>query len=1028
MPVKAKYIKDLPLKEVLDGSESLLVQDLNGTQQAPLGTIVDEIKQNSQEKIREIESELAQTNEQLSKKANVSDVRRNDVAIKLEDLHTEVKTAMTGGSVAVVGENAVGKENIKSKAVDFTKIDDTVATASLVNLFNTNFRTKVNGMSATTSESEGIYSVVTSESYGRLDITLDNVVGSSKFLMMCKVRATDSTSVNKSISLICYNYSSTDANLGQNYSGPAQPLTSDWRTIIATDIVLNEQATRGVFGVLSPNSSYQVKDIVICRIDDIPSEMLKLIDFKKIGNGYWYSSMGGYHPVSMVSNHSQYSELAKTVEDGAITPQKLSQTYLTGCTNVIKTSDYRGTKKNGATVSYDESTGIHTITSNTTYGTFNRRLSTKEGKRYVMISEVRSTTNEGLAVRDTSYCHQGNTNLGNSVYTNVTVNVSSEWSIHVTKVIESIPNADTIDIGLYTSVNGASFEVRRQFIFDVTNLRAELVENVDFETFIADNNWEDNLNYPMYSVISGSSEKAKNSEYAETSGHSATSSKSELAEVANYALDGNFVKPITKYTNIMGDFNKITENNNVKVWGNGAKFNVLKETKEIEVTPTASWGELLLWTPVKSGETDTPIEYNRRYKFVAKVKAPETCPVKCTCFMYSQDGTQLGSQGGHQINATPDYQYVMWDFTVSKEETYKVAIGITNRKEEPYITYTVKDLMLIDITDENLSDQKLLFLGGYWSENPQIVETANKSLIAEKAMSLDESCVLPGTSKWKGKTALVIGDSITAAKKWQKKLKEDLEMTVKTHAKGGIGILAMVDGDKGLQGDYDNETNASGTLYPLNTNDMTGVDLIVVLPAYNERGKEEGVVGDVYPNKSTITGLIQYMINRIYEELAKANNLNCKVLFATPHCAGKYGYIDADGYEEYPSNSGQTMETLSDAIKLVCNYNNIPVCDLWHNSGINRFTWSIYGANPNAVNDQYTKYKLDAQGQTVGTTPLKYVKGQSYYQNRNGQVVLEEYTGSSPYPFNGDQLHCSDLGYARIGECIVGTIIKAYGY
>lgn len=70
MSVKAKYIKDLPLKEVLDGSESLLVQDLNGTQQASLGTIVDEIKQNSQEKIREIESELNQTNTQLDTIAN----------------------------------------------------------------------------------------------------------------------------------------------------------------------------------------------------------------------------------------------------------------------------------------------------------------------------------------------------------------------------------------------------------------------------------------------------------------------------------------------------------------------------------------------------------------------------------------------------------------------------------------------------------------------------------------------------------------------------------------------------------------------------------------------------------------------------------------------------------------------------------------------------------------------------------------------------------------------------------------------
>ena len=66
MSVKAKYIKDLPLKNELDGSESLLVQDSNGTKQAPLEVIVDEIKQNSQEKIRKIESDLAQTNTQLS--------------------------------------------------------------------------------------------------------------------------------------------------------------------------------------------------------------------------------------------------------------------------------------------------------------------------------------------------------------------------------------------------------------------------------------------------------------------------------------------------------------------------------------------------------------------------------------------------------------------------------------------------------------------------------------------------------------------------------------------------------------------------------------------------------------------------------------------------------------------------------------------------------------------------------------------------------------------------------------------------
>lgn len=65
-PQVTKTIKELPVKNNLDGTEKLIVEDDEATKQAPLGTIVDEIKQNSQEKIREIESGLAQTNAQLS--------------------------------------------------------------------------------------------------------------------------------------------------------------------------------------------------------------------------------------------------------------------------------------------------------------------------------------------------------------------------------------------------------------------------------------------------------------------------------------------------------------------------------------------------------------------------------------------------------------------------------------------------------------------------------------------------------------------------------------------------------------------------------------------------------------------------------------------------------------------------------------------------------------------------------------------------------------------------------------------------
>lgn len=71
-PQVTKTIKELPIKHGLDGTEKLIVEDDEATKQAPLGTIVDEIKQNSQEKIREIESELAQTNAQLSHINNYS--------------------------------------------------------------------------------------------------------------------------------------------------------------------------------------------------------------------------------------------------------------------------------------------------------------------------------------------------------------------------------------------------------------------------------------------------------------------------------------------------------------------------------------------------------------------------------------------------------------------------------------------------------------------------------------------------------------------------------------------------------------------------------------------------------------------------------------------------------------------------------------------------------------------------------------------------------------------------------------------
>ena len=199
-------------------------------------------------------------------------------------------------------------------------------------------------------------------------------------------------------------------------------------------------------------------------------------------------------------------------------------------------------------------------------------------------------------------------------------------------------------------------------------------------------------------------------------------------------------------------------------------------------------------------------------------------------------------------------------------------------------------------------------------------------------------------NNWNGAEVLAIGDSLTSAKKWQLKTTELLGCNITTHAKGGKGYIDLIDGENGQDGDYDNETDVSGVLRPLSVDDVIGKKLIIVYAGYNERHMSYGEIGDVYPTNNTLAGKVQYVINSIYSLLEQADNLTCKLLFITPHCVGTYGYVNIDGYGEYPLGTGRTLEGISNIIKKVAEYNNIEVLDLWHNSGIGKFTWDIYCA------------------------------------------------------------------------------------
>lgn len=206
-----------------------------------------------------------------------------------------------------------------------------------------------------------------------------------------------------------------------------------------------------------------------------------------------------------------------------------------------------------------------------------------------------------------------------------------------------------------------------------------------------------------------------------------------------------------------------------------------------------------------------------------------------------------------------------------------------------------------------------------------------------------------------GTNILVIGDSLSARGVWQKTLETIFEANVKTHAKGGIGFVEMLDGSA----DSENEdTQASGSLSPLSPQDVADRDLIIIFGGYNLRGYEEGQKGDLYPTQNTVIGNLQYLINGIYRVLLSAQNLKCRIAVVTPHCAGKYKTIPYDWTQEYPTGSGRTGETLVDSMIECCKHNAIPVLDLYHTSGINQNTWNVFSASSTPMSEQYPNDQL----------------------------------------------------------------------
>lgn len=309
--------------------------------------------------------------------------------------------------------------------------------------------------------------------------------------------------------------------------------------------------------------------------------------------------------------------------------------------------------------------------------------------------------------------------------------------------------------------------------------------------------------------------------------------------------------------------------------------------------------------------------------------------------------------------------------------------------------------------------------------------TEDISAITEGQLAINKAIEKKNNNLLYGKTLLAIGDSIVAQNYWQKQVGLLLGMKVRTHAKGGIGIVQMVDGDG--SGDapegYDPDTFGVSQIYRLNTEDVKDASVIILMGFYNERSEltNPGVVTDMYPDNNTIAGKLNYATKRVYEELSKANNNTCRLVICSAHRYGKYSYIDKDSY-----NDGDELLKVT---KMVAEHQSIPCIDLMHNGGINKYNWNLFQKKSTPFNSDY----IAVDGINNGTNkPFDNIEDFPPASENKGKYVTLKGTAdrsyqsdgetwvlkNTPAPWNADQLHLSPDGGKILGNYIAAKLLS----
>ncbi|MBE6532953.1 MAG: hypothetical protein E7676_05575 [Ruminococcaceae bacterium] len=238
---------------------------------------------------------------------------------------------------------------------------------------------------------------------------------------------------------------------------------------------------------------------------------------------------------------------------------------------------------------------------------------------------------------------------------------------------------------------------------------------------------------------------------------------------------------------------------------------------------------------------------------------------------------------------------------------------------------------------------------GYWVINGEVTDVKAKGEIA----ATEEQ------GAWYGKTAVFVGDSITAGtgcdgdKYWQI-LEESMGLSNVT-AMGVPGSCISAKSDYG--------TNNSPLIQRYN--DIPEADLISIFMGTNDYGHDTplGTIDDI--GDTSFYGALNVIIPSL-----QAKHPDSRIVFVTPLHRYGFGGLNFD-YEK--NGAGFTLQDYVDAVINVCRRHSIPVIDLYSISGLNpslaviRNTYMPDGLHPNANGHKYIANILKTQYEIYGS-------------------------------------------------------------